>query len=81
MAWVDVPAKLAQYDEEPYADNSNDTTASFKLLASFHVETLEQILPGLRDEFEEQLDYRLGACVNLRKSKGWKGDKLNKANS
>jgi hypothetical protein len=76
MAWADVPAKLAQYDAEEYADNSNGTTASFKLLASFHVTAPEQILEGLRLEFEEQLDYRLGACINLRKSKGWHGKVL-----
>lgn len=77
MAWADVPAKLAQYDEEPYADNSNGTTASFKLLAAFHVTQPSQILEGLRQEFEEQLDYRLGACINLRNSKGWHGKVLN----
>lgn len=76
MAWEDVPAKLAQYDLEPYADNSNDTTASFKLLALYHVETPEQILPGRRDSFEEDLDYRLGACINLRNSRGWPASKL-----
>ena len=76
MAWEDVPAKLAQYDEEPYADNSNGTTASFKLLASFHVTDPEHIIPQLRQEFEDQLDYRLGACVNLRNSRGWPGEVL-----
>lgn len=79
MAWADVPAKLAKYDQEPYADNSQGTSASFKLLASFHVETPDQIISELRDEFESQLDYRLGACENLRKSKGWRGDKLRQA--
>lgn len=71
MAWADVPTKLTQYDNEQYADNSNGTTASFKLLASFHAATLEQVPVLSRDEFEAQLDYRLGACINLRKSRAW----------
>ena len=71
MAWEDVPAKLALYDAEPYADNSGGTSASFKLLASYHVETPEQILPGRRAAFEADLDYRLGACINLKNSRGW----------
>lgn len=76
MAWADVPAKLTQLDAEEYADNSNGTTASFKLLASYHVETPDQIIEPLRPDFEASLDYRLGACINLRKSRGWHGNVL-----
>ncbi len=72
MAWVDVPAKLAQLDAEEYTDDTNGTTASAKLIFSFtngKSDDPEMILPEMRDEFEKQLDYRLGAMVNLRKSK------------
>lgn len=78
MAWADVPAKLAAYDALEYADNTNGTTASYKLLRSFNVETLAAVPVDQREDFEEQLDYRAGACVNVAKSKGWRGDKLNK---
>lgn len=71
MAWEDVPAKLIAYDNEPYADNSNGTTASFKLLASFRAVTADDVAVEDREEFEKQLNYRYGACVNLRKSKAW----------
>lgn len=76
--WADVPAKLADYDAQPYADNSNGTSASYKLLRSFDANTAEEVPENRRIEFEEQLDYRLGACKNLAKSKGWRKDKLNK---
>lgn len=70
MAWADVPAKLAQLDAEEYTDDTKGTTASYKLLRSFNVDSVSAITdPELRDEFEKQLDYRLGAMVNLRKSK------------
>lgn len=78
MAWADVPAKMAAYDAEEYADNSNGTTASFKLLASFNAATLDDVPVDAQDEFEETLDARLGACINLRTSKGWGRNKLNK---
>jgi len=70
MAWADVPAKLAQLDSEEYTDDTNGTTASYKLLRSFGVNNVSEIAdPTTREEFERQLDYRLGAMVNLRKSK------------
>lgn len=71
MSWADVPTKIAQYDAETYADNSNGTTASFKLLASFGAATLADIPPHQYADFEEKLDYRLGACINLRNSRAW----------
>lgn len=70
MAWADVPAKLAQLDSEEYTDNSQGTTASYKLLRSFNVDSVSAITdPVAQEEFEKQLDYRLGAMVNLRNSK------------
>lgn len=74
MTWADVPAKLAQLDAEEYTDDTQGTTNSVKLVFSFtngQSEDPNAILPELRDEFEKQLDYRLGAMVNLRKSKAW----------
>lgn len=74
MAWADVPAKLAQLDAEEYTDDTQGTTNSAKLVFSFtngQSEDPNAILPELRDEFEKQLDYRLGAMVNLRNSKAW----------
>ena len=74
MAWADVPAKLAQLDTEEYTDDTQGTTNSAKLIAEFtNGKSFDEndILPELRDEFEKQLDYRLGAMVNLRKSKAW----------
>lgn len=85
MAWADVPAKLTQYDAEPYADNGNDTLPSFKLVSLYVplglVVKLENVPINRRDDLEKDLDYRLGACVNLAKSRGWSGDKLRKAQS
>ena len=74
MAWEDVPAKLAQLDAEEYTDDTQGTTNSAKLIAQFtNGSSFDEndILPEMRDEFEKQLDYRLGAMVNLRKSKAW----------
>lgn len=69
--WADVPTKIAQYDAEAYADNSNGTSASFKLLAEFNAVTLDDVPPLYREDFEKKLDYRLGACINLRNSRAW----------
>ena len=65
MAWIDVPAKLTQYDGEEYADDD----AVSKLLNLFGADTVDDVPEHRREEFEEVLDYRLGACVNLAKSR------------
>lgn len=65
MAWEDVPTKLAQYALELYAP----ATADVVLLREFGVTNVDDVPVDRRDEFEFQLDYRLGACVNLRLSK------------
>lgn len=78
MAWDDVPAKMAQYDAEEYADNSGDTTASEKLLFEYNAVDLAGVPVNRRDDFEKDLNYRIGACINLRNSRGWRRDKLNK---
>lgn len=78
MAWADVQAKLAAYDAMEYADNTGGTSASYKLLRSFNANTAADVPVNRRDEFEEALDCRAGACANLAKSKGWRPNKLNK---
>lgn len=72
MAWAEVPAKLATYDAEEYAQDD----ASNILILSFDVTSIDDIGLERRDEFEEALDYRLNACINLRASKGVSPDKL-----
>ena len=77
MAWENVPAKLAQYREMEYG---GDDVAD-RLLADFGVfadEDLDMIPAYRRQEFEDQLDYRMGACANLTDSGGWTPEKLRK---
>ena len=64
MAWDDVPEKMVSYVTEKYADDN----AGFKLLAYYDAKTLADVLVHRREEFETDLDYRLGACINLRNS-------------
>lgn len=85
MAWEDVPAKLIAYDAETYADNTKGTTASVKLIGKYTgghfgldmTSTLLLIPAARREEFEEELDYRYGAVVNLRESRAIKPELLN----
>lgn len=65
MAWIDVPGKLANYDAELYAPDN----AGARLLLNYGAMSLADVAEHRRDEFEADLDYRLGACVNLRNSK------------
>lgn len=71
MAWEDVPTKLAQYDEATYAPNREGMTASNALLLEFDVTQVSDLPVHRRTEFEDALDYRLGACVNLASSRAW----------
>lgn len=73
MAWNDVPAKLAQYAQERYAPPDAVRT----LFNEFGVPTtVVADVPELkRADFEAALDYRLGACINLRKSRAWRNTK------
>jgi len=68
MAWTDVPAKLAQYAQETYAPPQADET----LLAEYYVERVEDVPENRREDFEADLDYRLGACINIKNSKAVK---------
>lgn len=87
MAWEDVPEKLVAYDAETYADNTKGTTASVKLIGKYTsghfgldidmTSTLLLIPAARREEFEEELDYRYGAVVNLRESRAIKPELLN----
>lgn len=77
MAWEDVPAKLAHYRTLEYEADVN----ADRLLANFGVfddADLDMIPVYKRAEFEEQLDYRIGACENLAVSVGWSPEKLRK---
>lgn len=86
MAWEDVPEKIIAYDAEEYADNTKGTTASQKLIGKYSPFTrtwngpsipLETVPVARREEFEEELDYRLGAVINLRESRAIRPELLN----
>jgi len=68
MAWSDVPTKLAEYAAEEYAPD--DAVAT--LLSFYDVVSVEDVSAHLQDEFERDLNYRLGACINLKNSKAVK---------
>lgn len=72
MAWADVDAKMARYIEIEYGGLDN----AARLLAAFNADTTDEVPVHRRDEFEEQLDYRLGACENLVRSRGINPKKL-----
>lgn len=65
MAWDEVPTKLAAYALETYAPPNADTA----LLREYGVVNVADVPEGRREDFEADLDYRLGACINLRNSK------------
>lgn len=65
MAWEDVPEKLTQYENERYAPENARAT----LLAFYGATELDDVKEFLRDDLEKDLDYRLGACINLRNSR------------
>lgn len=67
MSWDEVPAKLAQYAQETYSP----PYAVAALFNEFGVYStvLAEVPVGKRVDFEAALDYRLGACINLRKSR------------
>lgn len=65
MAWTDVPNKLTQYEGEDYAP----TNARATLLAFYGVEDVADVPENRQEDFENDLDHRLGACINLRTSK------------
>lgn len=82
MAWVDVPAKLAGYRTMEYG---GDTQAN-SLLAAYggmrRVEddvtySLDFVPDSEKAPLEAELDYRIGACENLAKGRGWSRNQLN----
>lgn len=64
MAWADVANKLIQYALETYAPLQADV----ELLNEYGAQTLDEVREERRADFEADLDYRLGACINLRNS-------------
>lgn len=65
MAWQDVPAKLTQYAALTYAPDNADVT----LLSEYGVTDVSDVPAHRREDFEADLDYRLGACQNLEISR------------
>lgn len=75
MAWEDVPAKATAYNTEPYSYAQEGETATQRLIREFtngQGTTLDDVPVERRGEFEEQLDYRLGACENVDRARAWK---------
>lgn len=66
MAWSDVPTKLAEYAAEEYAPPTADAT----LLNEYGAETLPDVPEHRREDFEADVDCRLGACRNIKVSRG-----------
>ena len=66
MAWSDVPAKLAAYAAEEYAPPNADEV----LLREYGALAVSDVPEHLHEEFEQALDYRLGACQNVKASRG-----------
>lgn len=64
MSWDEVPNKLVQYAAEQYAPEN----AAESLLNQYGALTVDHVPAHRREEFEADLDYMLGACVNLRNS-------------
>lgn len=71
MAWIEVPTKLRQYAVSEYAPVNADLT----LLAEYGARDLNGVPEARREDFESDLDYRLGACVNLANSKAMRPSK------
>ena len=67
MSWLEVPAKLVAYANEPYAPDDAIT----QLFRAYGVprNSPADVPENMREEFEARLDYRLGACINLRTSR------------
>lgn len=80
MAWADVPAKITKYNSLEYADDTKGTTPSEKLVRQFtngvSGTDINLISGWAREDFEQQLDYRIGACENLAKSRAIDPKKL-----
>ncbi len=76
MSWEQVPAKLTEYRNIEYGGD----VAADRLLAAYGVldGDINMIPAYRRDAFEDDLDYRLGACRELVKSKAWSPDTLRK---
>ena len=67
MSWLEVPAKLVAYANEPYSPDDAIT----QLFRAYGVprNSPADVPENMREEFEAGLDYRLGAGINLRTSR------------
>lgn len=73
MSWATVPAKFAEYQENEYGGVEN----ARRLLVRFTpTNVLANVPVSLQEEFERQLDYQLGACRELVKSRAIDPKKL-----
>ena len=70
----DVPAKLAAWQAEEYYE----TDGAQRLVEAYGGKgvVVETVPEAKRDEFEAELDYYYGACVNLRNSRAIPPNKL-----
>ena len=77
MAWADVPAKLVEWSLKEYYM----TDGIGRLVADYggKGEDPQSVPPGKRVEFEERLDYYLGATDNLKASVAWTPEMLRRA--
>lgn len=83
MAWADVPAKLAGYRTMEYG---GDRQADALLAAYGGIRrnadgsadySLVYVPDSEKTPLEQELDYRIGACENLAKGRGWSRNQLN----
>ena len=67
MSWLEVPAKLVAYANEPYAPDDAIT----QLFRAYGVprNSPADVPENMREEFEAGLDYRLGAYINMHTSR------------
>jgi hypothetical protein len=74
MAWADVPAKLALWSGKEYYM----TDGIARLIADYdgHFSDPSSVPVEKRAEFEERLDYYLGATDNLAASVAWTPEML-----
>lgn len=81
MAWEDVPAKVETLMNIEYGGEAqvNATIAAYdgvQNIGGVMNYEVNAVPLNKRAEFEAALDYRIGACQNLIKSKAWPKDAL-----
>lgn len=82
MAWADVPAKLAGYRTMEYGgDRQADAVlaahAGMRRVGDDVTYSLDFVPDSEKAPLEDELDYRISACENLAKGRGWSKAALN----